>query len=324
MHTLDGRVCVVTGAGRGLGRAHALALAAEGARLVVNDPGAGLDGRGIDGGPAAEVVDEIRQQGGTAIANTDSVASWDGSRRIIESALDAFGQLDVLVNNAGILRDRSFVNMTETEWDEVIAVHLKGHFLASRWAAAHWRDQAKSTANPVRGSIINTASTAMFGNPGQANYSAAKAGIAAMTLTMAMELDRYGIRVNAIAPAARTRMTTLTSGMADLVAAPSDPAAFDPFDPGNVSPLVVCLAMADCAVTGGVFHVGANEVGLLAGWTLQDTDLLLGEGRWAVTDLADALRQLADRHGPIASVGATATGLLNEFGHKVPHSLLRH
>ena len=189
MGTLQGRVCIVTGAGRGLGREHALLLAAEGASVVVNDVGGGIDGTGADSGPAHEVVQEIRSAGGEAIANTDSVTSWSGAERLVDEAVAAYGRLDVLVNNAGILRDRALVNMVEDEWDAVIAVHLKGHAAPTHFAAAHWRDRAKS-GESVDASVINTASGAMLGNAGQTNYSAAKAGIAAMTLVEAMELGR--------------------------------------------------------------------------------------------------------------------------------------
>jgi NAD(P)-dependent dehydrogenase (short-subunit alcohol dehydrogenase family) len=318
--TLDGRICIVTGAGRGLGREHALALAAEGAKVVVNDPGGALDGSGVNVDPADAVVDEIREMGGTAVATTESVSTWDGARRIVETAIEAFGDLHVVVNNAGILRDRSLVNMSEEDWDSVISVHLKGHFLMSKWAATHWRTQAKASGQVVSSSVINTASTAMLGNPGQVNYSAAKAGIAGMTMTMAMELRSLGVRVNAIAPAARTRMTTLTRDFADMVAPPRDPAAFDSFDPANVSPLVVCLAMEDCPITGGVFHVGANEVGLLVGWMLEEGDLLLADGRWGVSDLSAALKDLAEHCPPMASQRASAAGLLAQFGERRPSS----
>ena len=256
MGTLQGRVCIVTGAGRGLGREHALLLAAEGASVVVNDVGGGIDGTGADSGPAHEVVQEIRSAGGEAIANTDSVTSWSGAERLVDEAVAAYGRLDVLVNNAGILRDRALVNMVEDEWDAVIAVHLKGHAAPTHFAAAHWRDRAKS-GESVDASVINTASGAMLGNAGQTNYSAAKAGIAAMTLVEAMELGRYGVRANCLAPLARTRLTLQTPGVGDTVAAPSD-GSFDLFHPGNVSPLVAYLAAADCrtsAVAGATERV---------------------------------------------------------------------
>ena len=199
MGSLDGRVCVITGAGRGIGREHALLLAAEGAKVVVNDLGGTVDGSGSDTGPAQEVADEIVAAGGEAIANTDSVTSWDGAKQMVQDAIDAYGKLDVLVNNAGILRDRFLINLEESEWDAVLDVHLKGHVAPTRWAAAHWRERSKA-GDEVRASVINTASAAMLGNPGQTNYSAAKAGIAAITLVEAMELSRYGVRANCLAP----------------------------------------------------------------------------------------------------------------------------
>ena len=204
---LDGKVAIVTGAGRGIGRGHALEFARQGARVVVNDLGAEVDGTGSSSGPAGEVVDEIRAMGGDAVANGDDVSDWEGAQRLINTAIETFGGLDVLVNNAGILRDRFVVNMTEEEWDAVVTVHLKGHFAPTRFAAAYWRDRSKA-GDPVKASVINTSSTSgLLGNPGQTNYGAAKAGIAAFTQICAMELARYGIRNNAIAPAARTRVS---------------------------------------------------------------------------------------------------------------------
>lgn len=314
MKGLDGRVCIVTGAGRGLGREHALAMAAEGAKLVINDLGGGVDGTGADAGPAADVVDEIRSMGGEAVANTESVTSWEGAQRLVQAAVDAFGDLHVLVNNAGILRDRVLINMSEEEWDSVIAVHLKGHFAPARWAARYWRERFKATDQPVDASIVNTASAAMLGNAGQTNYSAAKAGIAAMTLTMAAELERYGVRVNAIAPIARTRMTLQTPGIGEVIGAPADPAAFDVWDPANVSPLVAYLATSGCPVSGGVFHVGGNEVGLFRGWDVTESDFIATEGRWSVGDLASAVPSLLEGRSALASTGASTTSLLTDFG----------
>lgn len=311
---LDGRVCIVTGAGRGLGREHALALAAEGARLVVNDLGGGVDGSGADTGPASEVVAEIKAMGGEAVANTDSVTSWEGAQRLINAAVETFGDLHVVVNNAGILRDRVLVNMTEEEWDSVIAVHLKGHFAPSRWAAAYWRERFKETGKPLDAAIVNTASAAMLGNGGQTNYSAAKAGIAAMTLTMAMELQRYGVRVNAIAPVARTRMTLQTPGIGEVIGAPEDTSQFDLWDPANVSPLVAYLSTSGCPFNGGVFHVGGNEIGLFRGWEVADGDFRGTDGRWTIEQLAAVGPGLLEGRGPIASASAGTTSLLAGFG----------
>ena len=220
MGALDGRVAIITGAGRGIGREHALLFAAEGAKVVVNDLGGAVDGSGDDRTPAEQVVAEITAAGGRAVANDDDITDWEGGQRLVETAVETFGDLHVLVNNAGILRDRVLVNMTEDEWDSVIHVHLKGHFVPTRHAAAYWRERAKA-GQEVQASVINTSSTSgLLGNPGQTNYGAAKAGIAAFTVIAAQELGRYGVRVNAIAPAARTRMTEATPGLSDIVQGP--------------------------------------------------------------------------------------------------------
>jgi len=261
----DGRVAIVTGAGRGLGRAHALELARQGARVVVNDLGTELDGTGGGTGPAGEVVDEIRGAGGEAVANGDDVADFDGAARIVGAALDAFGGLDVVVNNAGFVRDRMFANVAEDEWDAVVRVHLKGHFAVARHAATHWRDQAKA-GEPVDARIVNTSSGAgILGSVGQAAYSAAKAGIATLTLVQATELARYGVTANALCPAARTRMTE--GVFTEMMATPDQPDAFDAMAPENVSPLVVWLASTQSAhVTGRVFEVEGGKVGIATGW----------------------------------------------------------
>jgi NAD(P)-dependent dehydrogenase (short-subunit alcohol dehydrogenase family) len=281
MPSLDGRVAIVTGAGRGLGREHSLLLAREGARVVVND---------LDAGPAEEVVDEIRSFGGEAIANTDNVAQWAGAEQLVQSTVDAYGELHVLVNNAGILRDRFLVNMSEEEWDSVIAVHLKGHFAPTRFAAAYWRDRAKA-GDPVKASVVNTSSTSgLLGNPGQTNYGAAKAGIAAFTQICAMELTRYGVRSNAIAPAARTRMTEATPGLGEVVKAPDDPEHFDVWDPANVSPLVAYLAMEHCSVNGKVFFIRGGTVQLFRPWALGET--IERSSRWTVEELLSEMKRL--------------------------------
>ena len=303
MGALDGRVVIITGAGRGLGREHALLMASEGAKVVVNDLGGNMDGTGADRGPAQEVVDEIKAMGGEAVANTDSVTSWEGGQRMVNAAVEAFGDLHVLVNNAGILRDRVLVNMTEEEWDAIAAVHLKGHFVPSRWAAAYWREKSKETGGPLKASIVNTASGAMLGNAGQTNYTAAKAGIAAATLVMAQELGRYGVRANCLAPVARTRLTLQTPGPGRRGGPAREPR------PSSTSgtrptcrPLVAYLATEDCPFTGGVFHVGGNEVGLYGGWSLAEEKILAADGRWTVEGLqAKAPRLLEGRKG-LASV----------------------
>jgi NAD(P)-dependent dehydrogenase (short-subunit alcohol dehydrogenase family) len=290
MGALDGRVAIITGAGRGIGREHALLFASEGAKVVVNDLGGAIDGSGDDRTPAEQVVDEVKAMGGEAISNADNVAEWEGAQRMVNAAVEAFGDLHVLVNNAGILRDRVLVNMTEEEWDSVIHVHLKGHFAPTRWAAAYWREQAKA-GKTVRASVINTSSTSgLLGNPGQTNYGAAKAGIAAFTIICAQELARYGVRSNAIAPAARTRMTEATPGLGEVVQPPEDPAAFDVWDPANVSPLVAWLATENCSANGRVFFVQGGKVQNFQPWTL--TEAIERPDRWTVSELDTEMKRL--------------------------------
>ncbi|HEY1733798.1 MAG TPA: SDR family oxidoreductase [Acidimicrobiales bacterium] len=294
MGALDGRVAIVTGAGRGIGREHALLLAAEGAKVVVNDLGGPVDGSsdGDDVGrtPAEQVVAEVIAAGGEAVANADDVGDWDGGKRLVDTAIDAFGDLHVLVNNAGILRDRVLVNMTEEDWDSVIHVHLKGHFVPTRHAAAYWREKSKA-GEDVKASVVNTSSTSgLLGNPGQSNYGAAKAGIGAFTVIAAQELSRYGVRVNAIAPAARTRMTESTPGLSDIVRAPNDEGLFDLWDPANISPLVGYLATADCPATGRVFFVQGGTVQNFQNWTM--TESIDRPTRWTVTDLQTEMPKL--------------------------------
>jgi NAD(P)-dependent dehydrogenase (short-subunit alcohol dehydrogenase family) len=311
MGALDGRVAIITGAGRGLGREHALLFAAEGAKVVVNDLGGATDGSGSDATAAEQVVEEIKALGGEAVANGDSAADWEGGERLVKTAVEAFGDLHVLVNNAGILRDRVLVNMSADEWDAVINVHLRGHFVPSHFAAAYWRQQVKD-GKEVNGAIVNTSSGAgLLGNPGQTNYAAAKAGIGAFTMTAAQELGRYGVRVNAIAPLARTRLTLQTPGMGDAVAPPEDASEFDAWDPANVSPLVAYLSTADCPITGGVFHVGGNEVGLFQQWTL--VDKINTDGRWTVAGLAAEAKRLVQDRPTLVSVGSTLADLAGAF-----------
>jgi NAD(P)-dependent dehydrogenase (short-subunit alcohol dehydrogenase family) len=238
------------------------------------------------------VVDEIKAAGGEAVANGDNVADWEGAQRLVNSAIEAFGDLHVLVNNAGILRDRVLINMTEAEWDAVIAVHLKGHFAPTRWAAAYWREQTKA-GHTVNASVIHTSSTSgLFSNPGQTNYGAAKSGIATFSQICAKELSRYGVRSNAITPAARTRLTLSTPGLGERIAAPEAADKFDDWDPANISPLVAYLGTADCPFSGATFYVQGGMVKLFKSWEF-------GEGvnqdaRWEVADLAEAMKPLAD------------------------------
>jgi NAD(P)-dependent dehydrogenase (short-subunit alcohol dehydrogenase family) len=295
MGTLAERVAVITGAGRGLGREHALLLAAEGALVVVNDVGGSVDGVGSDAGPAASVAEEIRTAGGEAIANTDDISDYDGAGRLIQTAIDEYERVDVLINNAGILRDRFTVNMTIDEWDAVIRVHLRGHFCTLSHAAAHWRARSKA-GEQFDASVINTASPVglTVPNPGQLNYAAAKAGIAAMSQVAAAELFRYGVRVNAIAPSARTRMTVETPGLEAMMAKPESPDAFDAMDPANVSPLVAYLASAACTETGQVLAVRGGSIRRLAPWGAGDEILAL-DRRPTVEEVAAAFSRHAGR-----------------------------
>jgi NAD(P)-dependent dehydrogenase (short-subunit alcohol dehydrogenase family) len=294
MDLCEGRVAVVTGAARGLGRAHALALAAEGAAVVVNDFGVSLDGTDAQAGPAQQVVDEIVGAGGRAVANTDDVADWAGAKRLVDTAIEEFGRLDMLVNNAGFLRDRMLANLDEEQWDAVIRVHLKGHFAPLRHAAAYWRAEAKAGRQPDA-RVINTSSGAgLLGSIGQGNYSAAKAGIAGLTIVAAAEMGRYGITVNAIAPAARTRMTEAT--FAETMAAPDDD-SFDAMAPENVSPLVVWLGSSESAhVTGRVFEVEAGKITVAEGWRRGPT---VDKGaRWEPVELGSVVDDLLAQATP--------------------------
>jgi NAD(P)-dependent dehydrogenase (short-subunit alcohol dehydrogenase family) len=282
--SLDGRITIITGAGRGLGRAHALLLASEGARVVVNDIS---DDRRDN---AEAVVEEIRSAGGEAVASREDVTDWEGGRRLVSVAVERFGGLDVLVNNAGIVRDRALVNMTEGEWDEVTDINLKGHFVPTRWAATYWREQAKG-GSPRRASLVNTSSTSgLLNNPGQTNYGAAKAGVAAFSSICARELPRYGARTNCIAPAARTRLTEAAPGLAEIIAPPADGSGFDLWDPANVSPLVAYLATAECPLNGRTLFIQGGTIRLMEGWHF--TDSIEREHRWTVDELGEALVSL--------------------------------
>ena len=286
MGALDGKVAIVTGAGRGIGRSEALLLASEGAKVIVNDVGASLQGAGDDKHPAEEVVELIKAGGSDGAVNASDVSSWQGAHDLIHQAIDTFGQLDILVNNAGILRDKMCFNMEESDWDDVIRVHLKGHFATSHHAAVYWRGRAKA-GEDVSGRIVNTSSEAgLFGNAGQANYSAAKAGIASLTWVLARELGRYGITVNSISPRARTRMTEGLFSEMDK----SD-AGFDKFDPNNVAQLVAFLASDEAAdVSGQNFVVFGGDIWAMGGF--HPVGELHRDSAWSITELAEAKSEL--------------------------------
>jgi NAD(P)-dependent dehydrogenase (short-subunit alcohol dehydrogenase family) len=289
MGSLDGRVALITGAGHGLGREHALLFASEGARVVVNDLDVNLDGSPLEASAAERVVDEIVAAGGEAVANHGNVADFGGARAMVDQAIDVFGRLDVLVNNAGFVRDSYMHKMTEQQFDDVIKVHVKGHFAPLRHATDHWRARSKA-GEQVDGAVVNTMSGSGTNvpNPGQINYGAAKAAIAAMTLIAAAELGRVGVRVNAVSPVARTRATLATPGpVGEMVKPPEDPNAFDTYHPKHVSALVAFLATADCPLTGKAFQVHGGEIAELTGWTLGDA--VTSDEDWTVERIADAL-----------------------------------
>lgn len=297
MGLLDGKVAIVTGAGRGIGREEALLLAEEGATVIVNDLDKSAVAEGDPRTPAQEVVDTITAAGGRAVTNDDDVSSWEGATRLIEQAVDSFGSLDILVNNAGILRDKMSFSMEERDWDDVVRVHLKGHFAPSRAAAVYWRNKSKA-GEPTSGRIINTTSeSGLYGNPGQSNYSAAKAGIASLTWILARELERYGVTVNAIAPRARTRMTV---DVFDAMAAPVE-GEFDAYHPRNVAPLVAFLASDEAAdVNGQIFVVFGGNVWVMSAF--QAVSKVTRPSGWTPKELADAKGELfahtSSRIGP--------------------------
>ncbi len=289
MGHLDGRIAIITGAGHGLGREHALHFAREGAKVVVNDLDINPDGSKLEQSAAHRVVDEITSLGGEAIANGADVTDFKQCGQLVKETLDTFGRLDVLVNNAGIIRDQFFHRMSEHEWDEIVSVHLKGHFCTTRHAVDHWRERSKA-GETVGAAVVNTTSTSgvVLPNPGQTNYGAAKAGVAALTCVLALELERIGVRVNAIAPAARTRLTVDVPGfVGEMVAAPKDPLAFDAFHPGHVSPLVAWLSTAGCPLTGKVFGVQGGQINELIPWATGED--LTTDGPWTFENLSEAL-----------------------------------
>ncbi len=288
MGALQGRIAVITGAGRGIGRAHALLFAQEGAKVVVNDLGGAEDGSGADAGPAHAVVEEIKAMGGEAVANTDNVAEFDGAERLIRTAIDTFGDLHVLVNNAGILRDRTIANMTEPEWDDVIRVHLKGHFAPLHFAAVHWREQSKA-GKEVNAAVVNTSSTSgLFNNIGQANYGAAKTGITSLTIIAQKELGRYGVRVNAIAPSAFTRLIATIPGRD----APPETSEWSPNDPANIAPFVAYLCTESCPIRGRVFLVRAGDVYLFQPFAIVDE--IHKNGPWTIEELQEEAAHFAE------------------------------
>ena len=284
MAALEGKVAIVTGAGRGIGREHALALARAGAKIVVNDLGGSSAGEGSDQAPAAQVADEIKSTGGEATPNFDNVADFQGAENLIKQAVGEFGRLDILINNAGIIRDRMLVNMSEEEWDAVVAVHLKGHFATTRHAAAYWRQESKA-GHQINGRVVNTSSpSGLFGNVGQTNYGAAKAAIASFTIISALELGRYGVTVNCLAPNARTRLTEQTFGEI-----PVPEGGFDPMEPANISPIVVALCHDDAqGITGQCLFVYGGVVNVLRPW---DVGVLIRKDtRWEPEEFLDALK----------------------------------
>ncbi len=288
MGALDGRVVVVTGAGRGLGRAHALLLAAEGASVLVNDLATSPDGVGGDGDPASEVVDEIVAAGGAAVANRDDVADWAGAESVVAAAVSAFGDLDVVVNNAGFLRDHAIVSMSEGDFDSVVRVHLKGHFAMTHFAARHWRERHHAGERRRR-ALVHTASTSgLFANPGQSNYGAAKSGIATLSQIAAQELARYEVVSNCILPGARTRLTLASPGLPELMAATEG--AFDTWDPANASPLVAYLSSEACRFTGETFSVMGGLVQRMHPWTVGES--VESPTGWTASTLSAALDAL--------------------------------
>jgi NAD(P)-dependent dehydrogenase (short-subunit alcohol dehydrogenase family) len=300
---LEGRVVAITGAGRGIGRAHALACAAEGASVVVNDLGGQLDGDGTSAGPAGEVVHEIQNAGGEAVANNDDCSDWEGAERLVKTATDNYGRLDVMVANAGILRDRMLVNMTAEDWDAVMRVHLRGTFCSAHWAAVHWRERSKAGEDPDARLITTSSAAGLYGNIGQANYAAAKSGIASFTRVAAAELERYGVTANAVAPAARTRMTETL--FADVMKAPDD--GFDAMAPENNSPIIVWLASKESRhVTARIFETMGGQLGIAEGY--RHGPVVKQERPFDPTKLGSVVEKLlAEAAEPTALLGASAS-----------------
>ena len=289
MNRLDGLTAIVTGAGRGLGREHALLLAELGAHVVVNDNGGDLSGTGADKAPAQQVVEEITAAGGSAIAHISSVSDWDATKALVDCAVETYGGLDILVNNAGILRDRTIVQMSEEDWDLVLDVHVKGHFNVLKHAATYWRNESKAGRQRTAAIVNTTSGSGLKGNVGQANYASAKAGIAVLTVVAARELERYGVRSNAIAPVARTRLTMSTPGLADRLAATAQ-LEFDEWDPAHIAPLVAWLVSPRCQVSGRVFSIRGGLVEMHDQWPVVET--FRKDGAWTVDELEKAMADL--------------------------------
>ena len=302
----DGRVVAITGAGRGIGREYALEFARQGARVVVNDLGASRDGAGADAGPAQEVVDEIRAMGGEAVASTDDIADFDGAKRFISTAVDTFGTLDTLVNNAGILRDRMLVNMSIDEWDAVIRVHLRGTFCPTRWAAELWRERSKA-GTPVDARLVNTSSSSgLYANPGQANYASAKSGIATLTIVASRELARYGVLANAIYPTALSRLTEDVFTRAGLVTGDEPDDGYSPLDPANVAPVVVWLGSSRSAgITGQVFGVRGGSIVVAENWRPGPSTQV--DRRWDPAELDEVIPELVGRAVQATTPGGART-----------------
>ncbi|QYC41645.1 Putative short-chain type dehydrogenase/reductase [Nonomuraea coxensis DSM 45129] len=309
MGSLDGRVVLITGAGRGIGREEALFFAAEGAKVVVNDPGVAIDGTGSDAGVAAEVAEEITARGGQAVADTGSVTDWDGARRMVETALESFGDLHVVVNNAAIERNRGLADLPEEDFDEVVAVKLKGTFAVTHWAARHWRDRHQAGVHADR-AVVNTSSGSGLFNPlpGQVSYAAGNAGVAALTTVAALELGRHGVRVNCVSPSmARTRLTLAVPGMSQ-----EPPAGrFDPLHPAAVAPVAAYLAGATCPLTGQVLSVRGGTVAVSHGWS--PGGHIHKDGLWSVEELAEKMKGLP-RDDPFDKLAQALSGALGAVG----------
>jgi NAD(P)-dependent dehydrogenase (short-subunit alcohol dehydrogenase family) len=292
MVDLEGRVAVVTGAGRGLGREHALYLAAQGVAVVVNDRGVASDGTGSDPTPSSEVAAEIVARGGKAVGSDDDIASWDGARAVVALAVETFGDLDILVNNAGILRDTTIVSMSEFDFDEVLRVHMKGQAAPTHWAAAYWRDQHHNGATRRRNLVHTSSTSGIYANPGQSNYGSAKSGIVTFSQIAAKELARYGVVSNCVVPGARTRLTMSSPGLPEIMEAPAD--GFDVWSPSNVSPVVAYLCGAGCPFTGETFYVQGGTVRRLEPWSLVGQSIE-NPNRWPLDVLAKAMEQFEPR-----------------------------